>query len=187
MASQTNFTILFIPGYCLPSFLYYYFLKDLRKSWNLEFAYKWNIGSIEDNAKVIHQKISKKRQSVYIIAHSKGGLDAKYYLDNYSSSKRVLHTITISTPWSSTPFDIFRSNKLWDLGPSKQVLSNIRHNKNSISKITSLQSKFDEVIGFSNAKTLPSAQNSIIDTVGHFSICYSSKISRKVLDTLHML
>jgi triacylglycerol lipase len=60
-------------------------------------------GDYESNAKMLHTTIEKilqetKNEKVNIIAHSKGGLDARYFIWKYDYGDRVASLTTISTP-----------------------------------------------------------------------------------------
>jgi triacylglycerol lipase len=60
-------------------------------------------GDYESNAKLLHTTIEKalqetKSEKVNIIAHSKGGLDSRYFIWKYNYGDRVASLTTISTP-----------------------------------------------------------------------------------------
>jgi triacylglycerol lipase len=60
-------------------------------------------GDYESNAKILHETIDKvlqetKSEKVNIIAHSKGGLDSRYFIWKYDYGDKVASLTTISTP-----------------------------------------------------------------------------------------
>lgn len=61
------------------------------------------VGTIENNAKQLKQQIQKilhkeKAEKINIIAHSKGGLDCKYMIQNFNIEDKVASLTTICTP-----------------------------------------------------------------------------------------
>ncbi len=67
-----------------------------------------SFGTIEDNALILKNEIDKiidktGCQKVNIIAHSKGGLDAKYMLKNYEMNEKVASLTTLCTPHKGSP------------------------------------------------------------------------------------
>ena len=78
-------------------------------------VYKSNVdgfGTVESNAKQLKEEIGKileetGAEKVNIIAHSKGGLDAKYMIQQMDMAKRVASLTTLCTPHKGSPIASF--------------------------------------------------------------------------------
>lgn len=106
---KNNYPIIFCHGMAHKSLFNIYrpfgrIVKYLKKQdFNVYIANHDGFGSIENNALQIKkyiEKILKKTGSskVHLIAHSKGGLDARYMIKKYNMSSVVCSLTTISTP-----------------------------------------------------------------------------------------
>ena len=78
-------------------------------------VYKSNVdgfGTVESNAKQLKEEIGKileetGAEKVNIIAHSKGGLDAKYMIQQMDMAKQVASLTTLCTPHKGSPIASF--------------------------------------------------------------------------------
>lgn len=78
-------------------------------------VYKSNVdgfGTVESNAKQLKEEISQileetGAEKVNIIAHSKGGLDAKYMIQQMDMAKQVASLTTLCTPHKGSPIASF--------------------------------------------------------------------------------
>lgn len=78
-------------------------------------VYKSNVdgfGTVESNAKQLKEEISRileetGAEKVNIIAHSKGGLDAKYMIQQMDMAKQVASLTTLCTPHKGSPIASF--------------------------------------------------------------------------------
>jgi len=78
-------------------------------------VYKSNVdgfGTVESNAKQLKEEIGKileetGAEKVNIIAHSKGGLDAKYMIQQMDMAKQVASLATLCTPHKGSPIASF--------------------------------------------------------------------------------
>src|SRR5579864_2698456 len=69
----------------------------------LEFSYDWRL-SVEHNARQLRTRLNQELagKTVDIVAHSFGGLVARYFIQNLGGENRVRHLITMGTPhWGS--------------------------------------------------------------------------------------
>ena len=69
-------------------------------------------GTVESNAKQLKEEIGKileetGAEKVNIIAHSKGGLDAKYMIQQMDMAKQVASLTTLCTPHKGSPIASF--------------------------------------------------------------------------------
>lgn len=65
----------------------------------LEFSYDWRL-TVEHNAHELQKRLDKEfgGETVDIVAHSFGGLVARYYIQNLGGENRVRQLITMGTP-----------------------------------------------------------------------------------------
>ena len=83
-------------------------------------------GTIEDNAQIIREKIleilsENHCDKVNIIAHSKGGLDARYLISGLHMENQVASLTTVSTPHRGSELLSFHNDRPWCLKRKKQV------------------------------------------------------------------
>ena len=63
-----------------------------------------SVGTIADRAKHLADALAPyKERYLYIVAHSMGGLDSRYFIHNFDSEKRVRALATVGTPHRGTP------------------------------------------------------------------------------------
>jgi len=68
------------------------------------FAKLPSVGNIADRAEHLAAFLaSHKDKDIYIVAHSMGGLDSRYFIHNFDSDKRVRLLATVGTPHRGTP------------------------------------------------------------------------------------
>lgn len=75
----------------------------IKKGYKCYISSQDGLGTIEDNAKFLKEEIleilrQEKVSHIHLIAHSKGGLDARYAISKYGMDKYVLTLTTLSTP-----------------------------------------------------------------------------------------
>ncbi len=77
-------------------------------------------GDIKSNAKILKTSIDKildetKSEKVNIIAHSKGGLDSRYFIWKYNYGDKIASLTTISTPHHARDYPIYLQTKIYSL------------------------------------------------------------------------
>lgn len=82
--------------------------KNLQKQGFIVYKSKIDAyGSVENNAKALKKEVEllcgKGAGKVNIIAHSKGGLDAKYMIENLDAQSLVASLTTLCTPHKGSP------------------------------------------------------------------------------------
>ena len=70
------------------------------------------VGNVESNAQQLKEEIDRicaetGAEKVNIIAHSKGGLDAKYMIQHLGMADRVASLTTLCTPFKGSPIASF--------------------------------------------------------------------------------
>lgn len=110
---------------------------------------------------------------IFLLSHSKGGLVAKYFLDNSKYSKRITKVFSIATPYHGTSlglFSIFIPDYLKLNSPTLNLLNKNCHNNN---RIVSIFTKHDNHVQPYTSAILENANNFEIKTVGHTRILFS--------------
>lgn len=110
---KTKYPIILVHGIVIKDFLFIKSFGKIDKILLKEgFAvYKSKVdgfGTIEDNAEILKNEINKIKEEqnckkVNIIGHSKGGLDAKYMIQNLGMEDSVASLTTLCTPHKGSP------------------------------------------------------------------------------------
>jgi triacylglycerol lipase len=94
--------------------------KELKNEGaQIYYAYQDSWGTIENNTKTIKKSIEKVlletcSEKVNLIAHSKGGLEARYLISSLGMEQKIASLTTISTPHNgSKTMDIFYRMPKW--------------------------------------------------------------------------
>lgn len=140
----------------------------------------YNTGDVADMANTAKRFIaSLDSGQIVLIAHSKGGLIAKYLLANYNQGGRIRHAITLNTPYVGSIYAKFSpvgSIRIFTpLGPTIQQL---QANKLINHQITSIYSEFDPNIP--RGSHLEGATNIPIKAVGHFRIVADTDVHEEI-------
>lgn len=125
---------------------------------------------------------SNKLKDLIIIAHSKGGLIAKKYLDSEKNSEKIKLLITICTPFQGTIFGHLRILSLTEFRRS-HVIKNISSVSINNHKIINIYPKLDNHIIPNKNAILPDGKNIMLDIVGHTRILESDE-TLKIIDGL---
>lgn len=131
-----------------------------------------NTQSIIEASRILETYILKNNlEKVAIIAHSKGGLIAKYFLDTSKYANKISHVISISTPYKGSVLAYLVGAK--DITPNSALINTFKLNNNSI--ITQLIPRIDNHVVPNRNLVLDGAHNIVIDVIGHTRILHSSK------------
>ena len=110
---KTKYPIILVHGIALKDFKFVKSFGEIDRILRIQghVVYKANIdgfGSISNNAMELKEEILKileieKVDNVNIIAHSKGGLDSKYMIENLGMEDHVASLTTLCTPHKGSP------------------------------------------------------------------------------------
>lgn len=110
---QDRSALVFVHGFlgfgevCLPGFKVNYFrgVRDTLRSYGFSlYAPALPPTSIEDRAKRLGRSLTKlPHDRIYLVAHSMGGLDSRYFIHNLDHSQRVRCLVTVGAPHLGTP------------------------------------------------------------------------------------
>lgn len=128
----------------------------------------YNTGAIPAMASIVSDYLERQDlTNVTLVAHSKGGLIAKYALTEAETLRRVRRLITINTPFSGSKYAyLFLVPSVRIFTPTGSTISHLRMNTAVNKLITSLYSVFDPHIP--ETSCLEGAENIVLPTIGHF-------------------
>lgn len=95
---------------------------------NVFYGYTDAWGSIEDNAKLLQLRIEDLihktgAEKINLIAHSKGGIDARFLISTLQYGQKIASLTTISTPHHGTLIaDYFLNNRTFQSSLAKRIL-----------------------------------------------------------------
>ena len=128
----------------------------------------YNTGAIPAMADIVGEYLQRlDLKDVTIVAHSKGGLIAKYVLAEPGTFDRVNRVIAINTPFAGSKYAyLFLVRSVRMFTPRGPLIRQLQANLIVNSKISSLYSVFDPHIP--ETSHLPGAENIVLPTIGHF-------------------
>lgn len=144
-----------------------------KKGYKIHFPYpKDKRLPIETTCKNVEEYIKKNKiTKCALIGHSKGGIVAKYLVDNHEDIRKVvLSIITINTPfggtiWASIPFGHAR-----EMAINSKLLKNLQARKDSAKIILNVYTRLDQVIVPTSGHILKGARNLKFPYGSHNSI-----------------
>lgn len=142
----------------------------------------YNTGSIEIMAERVDEYVRRNEIKQYsIVAHSKGGLIAKYLLR--ISPSNITKVVTINTPYSGSLYaSFFPFQSLRSFMPSSKILMLLATDVAANKKITSIYGAFDPHIP--GGSYLEGAINIQLPVSGHFRLLQEAKVQGAILGSL---
>jgi pimeloyl-ACP methyl ester carboxylesterase len=146
----------------------------------------FNIKAIDESAKLVRSLIDEKKlDNVIILAHSKGGLIAKYLLAFENEDNRVKKAIAIASPFhgsNSVKYLLNKEHK--ELGPDSPMIAKLNSQKAVNDKIVSVFCRHDNHVWPTESCYLEGAKNIQVDVFGHHKILYDKKVHDIVLEEI---
>ena len=129
----------------------------------------WNTGTIPDMAVVVRDHLQQlDLDDVVVVAHSKGGLIAKYAAADPTTLARIRRVIAINSPFSGSRyaylFLLLPTVRVF--APRGALIRQLTADRAVNERISSLYSVFDPHIP--ETSELPGAENLVLPTIGHF-------------------
>lgn len=145
----------------------------------------YNTGDIEVIAEKVEAYIDSQNIDKYIIvAHSKGGLIAKYLM--MRPSNKIVKTIAINTPFSGSWYaTLIPHSSLRVFIPSSPMLSQLRQDVLSNQRIVSIYGLFDPHIP--RGSHLEGATNITLNVRGHFRPTGNKLVHKAVIESLNTI
>lgn len=128
----------------------------------------YNTGAIPAMADIVRDHLGAlDLTEVVIVAHSKGGLIAKYALSAPDTLRRIRRVITVNTPFSGSRWAyLFWIRTVRMFAPNGPVIRELAENLAVNSRFSSLYSVFDPHIP--ETSYLEGAENIVLPAIGHF-------------------
>lgn len=145
----------------------------------------FNFHTLEQTSTILEHYIQKHcLQNVFIITHSKGGLTAKYFLDNSTYRSSVKKVISIACPFQGTLFGHLYIGNLHELIMNSNVMKNLVYNTQNNHKFLNLYPSFDQHVLPNKNLLLNGAENKNIDVIGHDTILIDQRIIQTIQEVL---
>ena len=137
---------------------------------------QYNSLSISTSATLLEEFIAiHKLKQVYLIAHSKGGLVAKYFLDTKPSGQTVQRSFSIATPYQGTIYGHSSVLYLKELAPKSKFIQQSLSNTRNLHKIVNIRAAFDNHIIPNENSYLPNAINEEVQIAGHNRVIFAAE------------
>jgi pimeloyl-ACP methyl ester carboxylesterase len=142
----------------------------------------YNTGTVEDMARIVRAYIhSQKIGSYTVVAHSKGGLIAKYLLMMPASNVR--QAITINTPFGGSRYaKLFLQKNIRNFSSTSSIMKTLATNTAANTHVVSIYGRFDPHIP--EGSYLDGATNIQLDTYGHFRVLNDPRVHDAILTAL---
>lgn len=140
---------------------------------------------IKDIADIIKENLSKLNlRDVIFLAHSKGGLIAKYLLDNDKILLKIVKKVfAIASPFRGTNWGYLRIANLFELIPESSILNQLNSKTSNNYKIVSILPSHDDFVPKSSMH-LKGATIIHTKVIGHTRTLINSETSEIILKIL---
>lgn len=161
----------------------------------------FNTGGIEELAEQVAHKVDDLCwkhgiPKINIVAHSKGGLIARYYVKKLGGDYWTRKVITLGTPHNGTPMAMLGvatlgmfSKSVWEMMPMSPFIRNLQkgpYPRNS--KLVSIYSKADRLCPYPSARLDenrgPNIKNIDIEDVSHTGLVMRKRVYDVILQEL---
>lgn len=145
-----------------------YVIKKLRN----------NLLDIPTSSKIVSSFIKNHNlKDVILVAHSKGGLIARYLIEYHDPEEKIAGVVAIATPFSgSSMVKLVPKNALLELLPDSVIITKLHSNKEFNKKIVSIMPKYDNHIWSEKGSWLDGALKNIkVEVSGHHKIVSDKK------------
>ncbi len=183
----TKGNILLIQGFNERAYFLNYLANRLNASGYRIIIFPFNTHA---SVKVIAEEITKKLsplnlKNIVVVSHSKGGLIAKYLLDNYEEvNKMVEKVFTIATPYHGSILAHLRYGHLTELLPESQFIRNSHKINTNNCRIVNIYPQLDNHILPNSSLILDGAENIQIKVIGHTRIVEDPRTVKIILDKI---
>jgi triacylglycerol lipase len=146
----------------------------------------FNTKAIDHSAKLIRKLIEDKNlNNIIIIAHSKGGLIAKYLLAFNNQDERIKKVVAIATPFHGSQLAEFIPAKAYkELGTESQMIEKLKAQTKVNGQIISIFGTFDNHVWPTESCRLEGSENIQIDVFGHHKILFDEQVRKIILQKI---
>ncbi len=134
---------------------------------------KNNLLDIPSSALIVEEFILENNiDDAVIVAHSKGGLVGKYFLEYFNKDARVKGMVALATPFSgSTLAKLIPRKAFLELLPDSAIIRELDARKIANEKIISITPSFDNYVSAKDGSFLGGARENIVVAIsGHHAV-----------------
>lgn len=136
-----------------------------------------NFKKVRIGTKILEEYLRKNDvRGVILLAHSKGGIICKSFMDTSKLASKVRKVITISTPYNGTLLGYLLVGGLFEQAPTSSLTSQLRKDKRFNHLFVNLIAKRDNLVIPNKNLVLEGALNKTVDVEGHMLILQSSQL-----------
>jgi pimeloyl-ACP methyl ester carboxylesterase len=137
----------------------------------------FNFESI-DELSISFETVLKKNdlKNVRVVGHSKGGLVARYFIENSKELWRVKDITTIACPHHGSWAALLFYHKYKELLPSSKLFDEVSSDNDGLKIIKSYYPRFDNHVFPQSSLKLDGIECIRLDVVGHTRILYSKQL-----------
>lgn len=189
--------VLIIPGFLMPEWCYETLTKRLAHAGYTEVTvlrgWPWvrSISAYATEARVEAERLRERTgaRQVDVVAHSMGGLVARYLIQNLDYEGRVDHLVTFGTPHHGTLIGPLASwyavsAEEMTVGSAFLAALNTQEGRPSAIKVTSLRAQLDEIVFPHDSVVLQGATNPEIPLAPHIMGVYMPEVAQAVVEAL---
>ncbi|HBI25662.1 MAG: acetyltransferase and hydrolase with the alpha/beta hydrolase fold protein [Candidatus Wolfebacteria bacterium GW2011_GWC2_39_22] len=135
-----------------------------------------NLLHIEESARIVRALIDEHAiRGAIIVAHSKGGLIGKQYMEFYNEDERVVGMVSLATPYTGSAMARIVPHKAFvELDPNSKAVAQLRSHTKANGRIISLIPEFDNHVWAEKGSWLAGAfDNIVLPVQGHHAIVFS--------------
>ncbi len=127
---------------------------------------------------------SLSANNLILLSHSKGGIVAKYFLDNSKHSHKIKYSVSLATPYQGTMFAKLPFHNIYELDPTSTVIKELNANTDHVSKVINIYPKFDNHVIPNKNLILHGAKNIQVDINGHTRILVCQSAYAEIIKAL---
>lgn len=146
-----------------------------------------NLLEIPLSAKIVQDVIEEhKIKGAVIVAHSKGGLIGKYFLNHYNKNGNILGMVSLATPYSGSAMaKLVAHDAFLELLPDSLIINELKKYKRINNRIISIIPSYDNHVWHDDGSFLEGAMENIkVAVSGHHKIIFDKKVSEIVLKSV---
>ena len=188
--------VILVHGYFMnrASFLVFYLrLRQTGKKAVFTINLRPLTSPIEDLAQQLAEKVEEvmlltKMEKVDIVAHSMGGLAARYYIEQLGGANKVYTFVNIGSPNHGTKLSVFGFGaNAREMRPNSDFIKSLETTISNSGNVRyfSIWSTFDNIILPQESPVLPEpATNIKFHNIGHLALLFSQRVFLKVRELL---
>lgn len=146
-----------------------------------------NIKDIPSSSKLVRELIEEEKlKEVIIVAHSKGGLIAKYLLIHDNADERADGLVAIATPFSGSAIgNLVPHYSISEMAVDSEIIHYLSSHTKINHKIISIIPQYDNHVWHEKGSFLDGALENIrVNSRGHHKLLYDKEVWKQVVKAL---